>query len=165
MPGPKPTPTSILAARGSWRANTPGRLNEAQPPASATCPKPPATLSPEGKKLWKHFAQPLHVAGLLTDADVQGLALLVERMSDVHRLREKIADEGEITLDRDGNTRRNPLTMLHKAALEDAIKLLREFGLSPSSRVGLPASKPTAPSTNPHHPGFFPNGRTKFAKG
>jgi P27 family predicted phage terminase small subunit len=63
--GPAPTPTPILAIRGSWRAKT--RLGEPKPPrGKPTCPK---SFTAEQRKVWKKLCAVLDAMNVLTHAD------------------------------------------------------------------------------------------------
>lgn len=63
--GPAPTPSKVLEARGSWRAN----VNPAQPiaePGRPTCPK---TLSKPAKAIWRRLMPMLEKMGVLAKID------------------------------------------------------------------------------------------------
>lgn len=68
--GPAPTPTAVLALRGSWRANRP---NEPEPPKDR--PPMPKHLSDAQKVIWRRVCKVLEQMRLLSIAD----AYLIER--------------------------------------------------------------------------------------
>jgi len=63
--GPAPTPTAILAMRGSWRAKI--RPGEPQPPKGT--PKCPAHLTPAQKTIWRRLVNMLKLMNILTKVD------------------------------------------------------------------------------------------------
>ncbi len=68
--GPQPTPTSILEARGSWRAKV--RENEPQLPTSA--PACPRKLSKGARRWWTLTVPLLQAMKVLTAADGEVLS-------------------------------------------------------------------------------------------
>ena len=118
--GPAPTPTAILAARGSWRANI--RPGEPEPPAPSL--RPPKWISEPARKLWRQLAKELADIGVFKATDRHMLAVLCEtyatwRATDDDKAKEKWTGV--------------------------LLRLAREFGLTPSSRSGLIVDQ--APST------------------
>lgn len=120
---PAPTPTSILAARGSWRAKT----RDGEPtPDPVTDPKPPKGLPSKAKRVWKELASRLVATKVLTTADLQSFARycrLVVLWSDTARIAEAKPDRANVL------------------ALKGVDEMLRRlesgFGLTPADRVGL----------------------------
>ena len=78
--GPKPVPTSVLALRGSWRADA--RKGEPQPEPLDDVPTPPKWVGKPGVELWQELAKPLLDAGVLTTWDVQRFAAMCRAWSD-----------------------------------------------------------------------------------
>ena len=74
MSGPAPTPTSILEARGSWRAK--GREGEMRPPVKR--PGRPATLSKVAATEWNRVIGTLEHQGVVAEVD-RGLDEIVKR--------------------------------------------------------------------------------------
>jgi phage terminase small subunit len=120
--GPQPTPTKILAARGSWRAKV--RHDDLELPAGT--PRKPAWLKGEAAKEWKRVTAELSKAGVLADIDQTALAQYCAYWA--------------MWLEEYSATVPNPQLM--KDYYTACTKLAREFGLTPSSRVGLKAEKP-----------------------
>jgi P27 family predicted phage terminase small subunit len=129
MPGPKPTPTSTLALRGSWRAKT--REGEPQPEA-ATDIKPPRNFPKAAKAVWRSLAPQLQASGLLTVADIPTFA---------RYCRTYVAWQEAMTAVEAEGSRENVLTL---AKLDEMVrKLEANFGMSPSDRTGIRVDKPS----------------------
>jgi len=93
----------------------------------------PSGLDPMAKRRWRELSKILRSMRVLTIADRQALATLCQTISDIHKMRKILAKDGHV-VDTERGPIRNPAAIeLHK--LEDIqLKLLAEFGLTPSSR-------------------------------
>lgn len=138
--GPKPTPTAVLAMRGSWLAKkrgddvTPAKL-EATPPA-------PARLPEDAAKVWTAAAPEMVEAGLLTGLDLGAF----ERKCCIEALwsrqARQIEESGEICA-------RAVRTL---AKLDEALsRMEKNFGLTPADRVGLKLAEPKPVDADPFH--------------
>ena len=142
--GPKPTPTSVLKARGSWRAKT--RTDEPKPPtATPSCPK---GLGPHARSVWKWLSEQLAAMQLLSTAE----AKTMERycvISELHHLTlREIKKHGQmVTLhDSNGNVvqaMKNPLLGERARLSAELLRIEQQFGLTPSARVGLKVNAPS----------------------
>ena len=133
MPGPAPTPTKLLAARGSWRAAT--RLNEPQT-APVTDLVPPVELEGRAREVWDQTAPRLAASGVLTSVDTFALV----RYCHVAALWVAAVEGAGTTPKRE--------SILALAKLSEMLsKLEAGFGLTPSDRTRI--SVPEAPSTDP----------------
>jgi phage terminase small subunit len=130
MPGPRPTPTTTLARRGSWRANE--RSDEPTPAvASAGDCIPPKNLPRRAKVIWRSLVPGLQAAGLLTLADLPTFA----RYCRIYAAWEAAMKQVE-----DGPDRAAVLTL---SKLDEMLRKLESgFGLSPADRVGLKVEQP-----------------------
>lgn len=119
---PKPTPTAVLASRGSWRAQT----REGEPTPALATAKPPKDLPADARKVWKTLAPGLIATGVLTAADV---------LSFSRYCRLLVAWGTAMTAVETGATRENVLTL---AKLDEMVRKLEAgFGLNPSERTGI----------------------------
>lgn len=66
MPGPPPTPTKTLEARGSWRAKT----RSAEPASDGVLPECPAVLAGEARREWERALSNLDRMGILDQFDM-----------------------------------------------------------------------------------------------
>jgi P27 family predicted phage terminase small subunit len=70
----------------------------------------------------------------LQAGDVHALRLLVEAVCNARQQRKAIAEEGEVITPPNGTVYLNPRYKLVDTYEKTAIRLLKEFGLSPASR-------------------------------
>ena len=130
--GPPPTPTAVLAARGSWRAA--GREGEPMPPIAV--PQCPASASETIRTIWEQVAGMLAAVGVMTQADHVAFTLMMDSLSIYVQAQEKIEKGGLLVQDY-GKWVANPAIAVRDRALEQVLKIGKEFGLTPASRTGL----------------------------
>lgn len=136
--GPPRTPSSTLAARGSWRAK--GR---AAPPriSNAGRPEPLDAFAADELAIWQSLVGTLESLAALHEADGE---LLIQLAQAIYRHRlamASIRDEGVVY--RAGDfLKRNPACSV--AAVEASLiaRLLGEAGLTPSAREKLNIADP-----------------------
>lgn len=160
--GPKAQPAKVIRLRGNRSKLSERELAERE--ASEVKPRPvstqaPADLSPVELECWKAHAPELNALGLLTVLDVVSFRESVcgpyemiraarESMmahptkSDGTPDRRRKPTLQVVTVDSSGVLRRHPGFLAWKASVELYRMGCREFGLTPSSRVGL---RPGAP--------------------
>jgi P27 family predicted phage terminase small subunit len=135
--GPPPTPTAILAARGSWRAK--GRPHE--PKAAVAVPECPDWVSvnelADGKALFTDLAGKLAAVGLMTDNDTLMLALLCDSWVRYIDAKRDVEENGATDFDEKGREHSRPCVAHLHSAWERVVKGCTHFGLSPSARSGL----------------------------
>lgn len=140
--GPAPAPTNLVVLRGG-KTSTAKRPPEPKPKPLVDV-KPPAGLSSDAEKLWRSLAPELARVGLLTLADVPTFESLCELYAIVVACRRSVRKGRGYTVttkDRThgGELRRHP-SLLTLKQYEDSFRAAaKEFGLTPSARVGLPA--------------------------
>lgn len=141
-PGPKPKPAEIRELEGN-----PGkRAIKRGPTAAAASLTPPDHLTPTAAKFWKKYSPTLSQLGLLTVVDVEAFAALCEAWAFmvVAKKSMRIRGTGDaevVTTDRahGAEKRKHPAFTIYKQAEASYLNLAREFGMTPSSRVGLPS--------------------------
>ena len=144
--GPQPTPTAILALRGSTRAG----MRQAEPEADGATPSMPAWLTPRAKAAWKYAAPRLQAMGVLSSLDRLALARYCDTAIRWREAVEWIADDAtsgiRTAIDGNDNTLETEHPMVKRAErLADQLrKDERLFGLSPAFRAGL-----AKPKSNP----------------
>lgn len=153
--GPQRTPTKLLKARGSWRADTPDRKNEVK--TESGMPDIPEFLSLPARRRWLKLAPILMRRGLLTEMDGDALGRYCEAMVMYVEAKKYVdalikVSPGEEYQSRllvrttNGNVIQNPAISLMKNAGKEADNLGKQFGLTPSARSGLtilPVAKPS----------------------
>jgi P27 family predicted phage terminase small subunit len=116
-------------------------------------PAPPSWMThPVARSTWKYLAAELEHDALLTKRDRElfaGLCTSAAMMADAARQLQPDRRKGFARLDVDeghqGRTRRNPLLMVWRGALEDYLKLSARFGLTPRDRIPLELGAPAGP--------------------
>ena len=131
--GPKPTPTKTLERRGSPVAKE--RVGEPTPDSVRLTP--PAWLSDEAREHFDRLAAHYHAMEILGGCDVTAVALLAESLAEYIAAREEVKRAGRSTESATGTVMVHPAVGARNKAHDQVVKLLREFGGTPSSRVGL----------------------------
>lgn len=141
-PGPAPLPSNVIQLRGN-----PGkRKRDAEPLPKGAGLDPPADLTPSGRTFWRRHAPELARLGLLTVNDVDSFAACCEAWAFMQQAKtelrgsSKTANAKVTTSDRahGREVRKHPAFTVYKQAEASYLAWAREFGLTPSSRVGLP---------------------------
>lgn len=144
MRGRKPTPTALKLIR-----NNPGKrpLNDAEPtPPPLDMELAPDWLSAAAKEHWPVIAQQLRDAGLLTVLDVSALALYCETFARWKHATEQVARYGPVVKGAAGYPIKSPYLSIANRAQEQLMRLLIEFGMTPSSRSRCTVAKPEVPN-------------------
>lgn len=148
--GPRPTPTAILKARGSRRADR----NPAEPQPEPGRPDCPPWLPPEAKDCWAAIVPRLEQMAVLTLADRNALTRYCVLWARWREAETWIRDHGETytVTDADGNPRgvqTHPKVAIAAKLSAQLERLEADFGLNPSARsriVTTPAqTSPLAP--------------------
>ncbi len=135
--GPKPTPTTILKMRGSWRAG----LNPDEPRPQPGAPTMPGKMRTEAKLAWKRIVPRLQAMGVLTKVDGETLArycTLAARYWEAERFLET---HGQTYPMRDGDTvtgfRRFPQVSIANELAATLARIEASFGMTPADRTRL----------------------------
>jgi P27 family predicted phage terminase small subunit len=135
--GPKPTPTAILAARGSWRATA----NPGEPRPERGMPSTPSEVreDEDAHREWRRILPKLDAAGLLTklDGEVLGNYAIMRalRLRAYRALRDlRAANPGKPVEQTDTGQKivRQVLDLTKALRATEA-----EFGLTPSARARI----------------------------
>ena len=81
--------------------------------------------------------------------DRAALALYCQAWSRWVRASGEIEENGEVLKSKDGNPVQSPWVSLRNGAARDMHKFLAEFGMSPSSRTRVTATRKTPSQSNP----------------
>ncbi len=139
--GPKPQPTKLKELRGN-----PGRRplpeNEPQPETLPFLPKPPSFLDRAAKAHWKKVGPTLQASGLLTTIDLTAFAMYCHVYSAwLNAVKE--AQKVDLTYVTDsGQIKAHPWHKIASDYLDQTFKMMREFGMTPSSRTGITVVMP-----------------------
>lgn len=135
--GPAPTPTDILALRGSKRANRP---NEPRPGKGD--PGTPPQLSDKAAEVWPQLLEQIKGVGTLAVTDGFPLARYCELFVRWWKAAAFLAERGEtyVLKDDKGNVRcimPFPQVSIVNSLSNELRRLEAEFGLTPASRTRI----------------------------
>jgi P27 family predicted phage terminase small subunit len=139
--GPKPTPTAILNARGSWR----GKKNKDEPVMDATAPQCPDWLDAQAKAYWAEIAPMLSEGKVLRRIDRAALARYCQLLARWRRCEEFIAKHGDTYPIKDDaghvkGVKEFPQVRRASDLSAQLCRLEAEFGMTPSSRSRVVAA-------------------------
>jgi P27 family predicted phage terminase small subunit len=136
----KRLPTEIKRQRGTLRED---RTTPNEPQSPLSIPPVPTWLSEEGQKSFVELSTLLHDMSVLTQADEVSLTLLCDAYGDYKQAKEVINTLGptQDVTSREGHTKsiQRPEVVIANQAFVRVFQLLKEFGLTPSSRAKVNA--------------------------
>ena len=136
--GRKPKPTAIRKLQGNPSKRP---INKAEPQSQKKAVMP-EWLSEAAKSQWSVMSPKLEAAGLLTDLDEATLALYCEAFSRFRQASDALTREGTVTKAANGMLMQSPWLAIANKAHDQMVKLLIEFGMSPSSRSRVTVQQP-----------------------
>ena len=145
--GRKPIPTAVQKRNGAYKIN-PSRENKNEPTAPDRPPTAPAWLDSQALIAWDHFSEILREMGLYSIADQAALCQLCIAWSNWKTATEIVQQHGMV-VERDGAqgstvTERSKFDLAARDWFDRFLKLLVEFGLTPSSRSRISVGKPSS---------------------
>lgn len=158
--GPKPTPTAIKVARGTFRADrAPGR--EAQPLGKPSCPA--WMTDKDARAEWRRLVKVLGAMGLVGAADSNLLVRYCTAWVRWRRIVQTLAANpgAEVMTHKDesGKVRSMQVSALHSVARSLADELSRAeaaLGMSPSARSRIEVAPAAPPQEVPKSRFFDP---------
>jgi P27 family predicted phage terminase small subunit len=137
--GPAPKPTAIKRLEGN-----PGKrkLNEAEPKPMMGAPECPDYLDDVAKKEWGRLTTILTAMRVLTEADYIALANLCQAYSTLMDAQRQLNKTGILYKTKSGYIQQSPLLGIIHTQTTIVNNLLREFGLTPSSRTRVAIAEP-----------------------
>ena len=139
MTGRPRIPSHLKLVRGN-----PGRRplpkNEPVYQAGAAAPD---WLSKRAAVHWPLISSQLDDAGVLTVIDTTALAMYCEAFATWHDANEKLILFGAVIKGREGIPTQSPYFRIANAAFAQMIRMLTEFGMTPSSRTKVVSAKKT----------------------
>jgi P27 family predicted phage terminase small subunit len=147
--GRRAAPTALKLIRGTDKVN-PGRINRDEPVPPIGDVICPTFLKGRARRFWQRHAPLLSAMRVLTTVDVDALAALCETEAEFWSARDDVRKRGiqiEVTrYSKDGAAYEvledNPSVKIASDAGKRLRMMLVEFGLTPSSRTRLKATKP-----------------------
>ena len=146
MTGRKKIPTEIKKARGTLRKCR--ELENTMEVAKVNAlPAAPKWLSKIGKEQFNIVVNQLNNLGMLYEVDLKLIESYANAMALHIESEQQLRKVGRIQVYRDNETgdikhsQITPLQTISKQALESALKIATQFGLTPSSRTKISAPK------------------------
>lgn len=155
----KRLPTEIKKQRGTLRKD---RINDNEPKLPSVIPPIPNWLSEDGQKAFCELSTLLHDMSVLTQADELALTLLCDAYSEYKKAKEVVNELGstmEVT-SREGNSKSviRPEVQIANQSFVRVFQLLKEFGLTPSSRAKVNAIENASTTPDVKIENFFNSG-------
>jgi P27 family predicted phage terminase small subunit len=147
MPGGRPPkPTTQKKLGGTLQ---PSRTNKHEPVPDVALPPAPDWLSERGRRYWDEIGAVLLHMKVVTFGDGPAFSLLVESLAEWAEARQAVIGKDGVPgvglvyemLTESGQTMRRPNPEVAQAsdAMKRALRMLTEFGLTPSSRSKVSA--------------------------
>ena len=140
-PGPPPKPTRLRVLEGN-----PGRrpLNEfePQPAPRKRVPAAPKELGEQAKKEWRRLAKQLVRQGILTDLDMTAFTAYCQCYQRWYDASRQLDSTGLFIKAPNGMIMQNPLLPIINKAVDQMLKFMARFGLTPSDRSRLSVVPP-----------------------
>ena len=155
----KRVPTEIKRQRGTLRKD---RMNPNEPKLPSVIPPIPTWLSEDGQKAFVELSTLLHNMMVLTQADEMALTLLCDSYSEYKKAKDVVNELGttmEVT-SREGNVKSiiRPEVQIANQSFVRVFQLLKEFGLTPSSRAKVNAIENASSTPDVKIENFFNSG-------
>ncbi len=148
MRGRKPDPTRLKVVKGN-PGGRPLSADEPEPPMVEADTLPPEWLSPEAREHWPEVAKHLRDAKILTVMDVTALSLYCEAFARWRAAQAEVAANGMIVYSaKSGFPVQSPYVSIANAAWAQMLKILVEFGMTPSSRTRVKTAKGIDPAAD-----------------
>jgi P27 family predicted phage terminase small subunit len=130
-----PAPTSLKMLAGTRT----DRINADEPKAPQGVPDPPAYLDEEGRAEWCRLAPILSAMRVLTLADAGSLGVLCDAFSRWRKAEAVVKKKGRTITSPTGVVKISPFVTISAAARSEYVRLLVQFGCTPSARSQIKA--------------------------
>lgn len=135
-PGYPPLPANVRILRGGKKPpSARGIPKEKEVVVPVGIPAAPKTLSEAEREVFDHKARQLAGMRVMTEVDTDALAIYARNFCMEAHARAKLEEEGRILTSPSGYRMPNPWEAIRRRAEDKCIKILQEFGMTPSSRV------------------------------
>jgi P27 family predicted phage terminase small subunit len=132
---PKPSAVKELAGNPGKRP-----LNHKEPKPRVMVPPCPAWLTGAARAEYKRHAKMLAGYRMITEADRLALAALAHEFGKWREAQERVDRDGPVLYSDKGNPYQNPWQGIASTHFKNMVKLMTEFGLTPSSRSRIEAA-------------------------
>ena len=117
-------------------------VNPNEPTVSPDLPDCPATVKGDARKEWMRLVPELHRAGLLTRVDGVAFAAYCKIYVQWVATEKELVGQDRILMRPVGTPMINPLITLSHKLLDQLLRYLQEFGMTPSSRSRIKVGSP-----------------------
>lgn len=141
--GPKPLPANVHLLRGNPSKKSAAELRDGLSP-DVEIPKPPRHLKGEALKEWKRVSVELEKLGLVSQIDRAVLAMYCTawgRYVDAEAKILELGERGLVDVTPNGFPVQSAWLTVANKAMEQCLKYLSEFGMSPSARSRVTPSE------------------------
>jgi P27 family predicted phage terminase small subunit len=135
MRGRKPAPTALKLLAGAQ----PCRINRAEPALPAGRPDPPAHLDEAARGKWDEMVATAERMGTLTQAEGEALAIYCQAYSRMRKAEKALLEHGLVVDCANGGLKSNPALRVIESCEAVMLRIIAEFGLTPSSRSKVAA--------------------------
>jgi phage terminase small subunit len=154
VPRTKPRkPTELLKLAGTYRKDRHGNRADIQIPTlpqDTPLPPPPAGLHPKAEAGWFPWLKELAKLKVLANVDFPNLEIGFRHLSQAFYYSDLIEREGmPVFLDDEALERRKILDRLFQEATKTYLKILYEYGNTPSARAALQVPKEEVKNVSP----------------
>ena len=132
--GRKPLPRNLRIVQGN-AGHRPIDPDIPDPAVVVDLPRAPAELSVSAQQHWPYFAKLLSDMRVLTDADFPALCMLCESYAIYWEAVEGTKTYGIMAVTPNNHIQRSEYLNLQFKSMDACLKILTEFGLTPSSRM------------------------------
>lgn len=143
MAGRPPKPTALKLIEGNPGKRGSGK--QEPDPTYLSDLDPPAWLHPVASEVWRDVAPHLSAAKLLTEVDVQALAMGCVAIAQYRQSVRALGDDlvkSKVVLDDDENPvvtgeHINPWLIVQSMSFKQAMAIFQQFGMSPAARTRI----------------------------
>lgn len=135
-PGPRPLPKNITMLRGGRNPRTAAPVDQ-QPDPPIKIPLPPDGLSVEETDVFVTMARKLAGMRVMSEVDVDALVIYARNKIIANRAHEKVNASSEVIKAPSGYPMQNPWVSIRDAAHDRCMKILDQFGCTPSGRTRI----------------------------
>ena len=139
MSGRKPLPSNVKEFKGTQRKS---RTNTNEPEYAAASTLPPEFLDDMAREQWVEICPKLVASGVMRDIDKSALAMFCQSYSRWRAASAEVGAQGMLIASPSGYPIQNPYLPIANKAFEQMLKIMAEFGMTPSARSRVIAAKP-----------------------
>jgi P27 family predicted phage terminase small subunit len=134
QPGPRPLPKNIVALRSGKRART-AAPEDQQPEVKIKIPLAPDGLTAEEIAVFTRMARLLAGMRVMSEVDVDALVLYSRNWALAEEAQKRVRESSQIIKSPSGYPIKNPWCNIQRDAEDRCLKLLEQFGCTPSGRT------------------------------